>query len=80
MNYAIIDFLFRKQACWPQWSHDTAVPWTKVCKTRTMKNGRGSYYINIPKEIMKELHWKERQKLTVQKYKNKLIIKDWKEE
>jgi hypothetical protein len=27
---------------------------------RIIKNGRGSYYINIPKEIMKELRWKER--------------------
>tara|TARA_B100000745_G_scaffold280192_1_gene212150 strand:+ start:91 stop:435 length:345 start_codon:yes stop_codon:yes gene_type:complete len=31
------------------------------------------YYINIPKEIMKELKWRERQKLVVKKSGKKLI-------
>ena len=45
---------------------------------KIVKNGRGSYYINIPKEIMQELRWKERQKLTVRKVGKRLIIEDWK--
>ena len=34
---------------------------------KIIKNGRGSYYINIPKEIMKDIKWKERQKLVIKK-------------
>ena len=47
---------------------------------KIVKNGRGSYYINIPKELLKELKWRERQKLTVRKSGSKLIVEDWKEE
>jgi len=45
---------------------------------KIVKNGRNSYYINIPKEIIKELKFKERQKLTVHLYRNRIIVKDWK--
>ena len=47
---------------------------------KIVKNGRGSYYINIPKELMRELRWRERQKLTVRKSGGKLVVEDWKEE
>ncbi len=47
---------------------------------KVIKNGRGSYYINIPKELMKELRWRERQKLTVRKSGGKLVVEDWKED
>ena len=43
-----------------------------------VKNGRGSYYINIPKEMIKELKWKERQKVEVDNKGNTVIITDWK--
>jgi len=46
---------------------------------KIVKNGRGSYYINIPKEIMKELRWREKQKLTVRKSGDKVVVEDWKE-
>jgi len=46
---------------------------------KIIKNGRGSYYVNIPKELMPELSWKERQKVAVRRYGNCLIIEDWKE-
>jgi len=46
---------------------------------KIVKNGRGSYYINIPKELMRELRWRERQKLTVRKSGGKLVVEDWKE-
>lgn len=45
---------------------------------KIVKNGRNSYYINIPAEIMRELKWRERQKLVVKKSGEKLIIADWK--
>ena len=44
---------------------------------KIVKNGRGSYYINIPKDIFKELRWRERQKLIVEKKGKTLIIRDW---
>ena len=39
-----------------------------------------SYTINIPKEVVKELKWKERQKLEIvhDTKRNQFIIKDWK--
>lgn len=45
---------------------------------KIIKNGRGSYYVNIPKELMKELKWKERQKVVVKRKGKELAIKDWK--
>jgi len=45
---------------------------------KIIKNGRGTYYVSIPKEIMRELHFKERQKMTVRKSGEKIIIEDWK--
>jgi len=45
---------------------------------KIVKNGRESYYVNIPKEIMKEFRWKERQKIVVSKKGKTISIKDWK--
>lgn len=45
---------------------------------KVTKNGRNSYYINIPKEIIRELKIKERQKLVVTTKGKTIIIKDWK--
>ena len=50
----------------------------KETTRKITKNGRNSYYINIPKEIMKEFKWRERQKLVVRKSGSKIIIEDWK--
>ena len=40
------------------------------------KNGAGTYYVSVPKEIMKELRMKERQKVVVKKSGKKIIIED----
>lgn len=45
---------------------------------RTGAEGR-SYSLTLPKKLVQELGWRERQKLTVEKTNSKLIIKDWKE-
>ncbi len=45
---------------------------------KVIKNGRNSYYINIPKEIVDALHIKERQKLTVELKGKSIVVKDWK--
>lgn len=34
--------------------------------------------ITLPKELVEKLGWRKGQKLTIQKYKNELTIKDWK--
>jgi len=50
---------------------------TKKDIRKIVQNGRGSYYINIPKELMRQLRWKERQKVIVKKSGKKVIIEDW---
>ena len=45
---------------------------------KVVKNGRDSYYINIPKELVREMKIRERQKLTIRRHGKKLIIEDWK--
>jgi bifunctional DNA-binding transcriptional regulator/antitoxin component of YhaV-PrlF toxin-antitoxin module len=45
---------------------------------KIVKNGRDSYYINIPKDLMRELGWRERQKLTIRRVSNRLVVEDWK--
>ncbi len=42
------------------------------------KNGAGTYYISVPKELLKELKWKERQKVVVKKRGQGVLITDWK--
>jgi antitoxin component of MazEF toxin-antitoxin module len=37
-----------------------------------------SYAVTLPKEMIKKLGWKERQKLVVTQKGKSLIIKDWK--
>lgn len=40
--------------------------------------GSHSYSINVPKEIVDEFSWRERQKLVIKKNGERLIIEDWK--
>jgi hypothetical protein len=43
------------------------------------KKSRYSYFISLPKELVKQLGWKERQKLVLKPFgKGKIIIADWK--
>lgn len=44
---------------------------------KIVKNGAGTYYISLPKEIMKKLHYKERQKLTLRTSGQRIIIEDY---
>jgi len=45
---------------------------------KIVKNGRNSYYVNIPRELARELKLKEKQKVTVEKFGKGALIKDWK--
>ncbi len=44
---------------------------------KLLKNSRGSYYLNIPKELIKEFKWRDDQKLTLRKKGKNIIIADW---
>jgi len=48
-------------------------------EVRKIQQSKGSYYVTMPVELVREFKWKEGQKVVVKKYgKNKLIIEDWK--
>lgn len=40
--------------------------------------GKTSLAVTLPKEMAKDLKWKERQKITVKRVRGGLLIKDWK--
>ncbi len=44
---------------------------------KIFKSGK-SYCLTLPIEMVRELGWREKQKLTVKKIKDGLTIKDWK--
>ena len=44
---------------------------------KILKNNQGTYYISIPKEIMKELKWSDNQKVVVEIRGKEVVIKDW---
>ncbi|MCG2693719.1 AbrB/MazE/SpoVT family DNA-binding domain-containing protein [Candidatus Parcubacteria bacterium] len=41
------------------------------------KAGGHSYYIVLPVDFVRELNWRERQKLVINKTGNKITIEDW---
>jgi len=41
--------------------------------------GKTSLAVTIPKEMITELGWREKQKVTVKKVHGGVLIKDWKE-
>lgn len=41
------------------------------------KTGRGSYYVVIPRQLMRDLEWRERQKVVIKKVGKGLTVKDW---
>ena len=45
---------------------------------KIIKNGRGSYYVNLPKEMIDSMKLRERQKLNVYEKNGKIVIEDWK--
>lgn len=51
----------------------------KVFIRKINKRGKYSYFISIPKELMREFSWRERQKLKIipRPRKKSIEIKDW---
>lgn len=44
---------------------------------KIIKNGRGSYYLNLPLEMVRGLGLRERQKLTIETRGKTIVVKDW---
>jgi len=45
---------------------------------KVSRNGKnGSFYVTIPIELIHELKWRAKQKVTVKRQGSKLIIGDW---
>jgi antitoxin component of MazEF toxin-antitoxin module len=42
------------------------------------KSGNGSIGVTLPIEVVRDLKWKEKQKVTVKRICGGVIIKDWK--
>ncbi len=40
--------------------------------------GGSTYIVSLPIDVIRELKWKVRQKLVVEKYGEGILIKDWK--
>jgi antitoxin component of MazEF toxin-antitoxin module len=45
---------------------------------KLLKIGNGSIALTLPIEMVRNLKWREKQKVTVRQEGNKLIIEDWK--
>ncbi len=45
---------------------------------KIIRSSRGTYYISIPRELIKELKFKEKQKVIVKKRGKGILIEDWK--
>ncbi len=41
------------------------------------KNSQGTYYVSLPKELVKELRFREKQKVVVKKFGKGILIEDW---
>jgi len=46
---------------------------------RLLANSTGSYMVSLPIELVRNLKWRQGQKLTIRKSGEKLVIEDWKE-
>ncbi|MFZ0281845.1 MAG: AbrB/MazE/SpoVT family DNA-binding domain-containing protein [Bacteroidales bacterium] len=51
----------------------------KDIRNLTKISGGSSYAITIPIDYIRKLNWKEKQKLEVKLYQDRIIIRDWKE-
>ncbi len=45
---------------------------------RNVQKSKRSYYITLPIRHVRELGWRETQKVVVKKEEKKLIVEDWK--
>lgn len=50
----------------------------KNIRSLTKVSGGRSYVVTLPIEMVRQLKWRERQKLVVKKRGQRIIIEDWK--
>ena len=50
----------------------------KVIRKLTVTGKTGSYYLVLPKEMIKSLNWKKGEKKVVSRKGEKIVIEDWK--
>jgi len=46
---------------------------------KLLRLGKASLAVTIPKDILLELGWQEKQKVVIKKHGKGILIKDWKE-
>jgi len=51
----------------------------KEIRSLTKISGGSSYAVTIPIDHIRKLKWKEKQKLEVKLYQDRIIIRDWKD-
>jgi bifunctional DNA-binding transcriptional regulator/antitoxin component of YhaV-PrlF toxin-antitoxin module len=39
--------------------------------------GKNSFYVVVPRDVIRKLGWRERQKLTVKQRGKRVVIEDW---
>ena len=44
---------------------------------KIQKNNQGTYLISIPKDLMRELKFRDNQRVVVKKYGRGIMIEDW---
>ena len=45
---------------------------------RNIQKSKGSYYVTLPISAVRNLKWRERQKVVIRKDGKRIIIEDWK--
>jgi len=50
----------------------------KIHTRKITKGNKYSFYVNIPSDVMDDLKWRAKQKVTVKRIGSKIIIQDWK--
>ena len=51
---------------------------TKEIRKLTVTGSSGTYYITLPKKMIRHLKWKKGEKKTISQVGDKIIIEDWK--
>ncbi len=49
----------------------------KVVRKLNVTGGGKSYYVTLPKEIIKDLNWKKAEKKVIYQEGKRIIIEDW---
>ncbi len=48
-----------------------------VARKLTVTGNSGTYYVTLPKDLVRELGWRKGQKVVVEKKGETLVVRDW---